>query len=170
MISALIISSATDTIHSTNPSQLILRFKLFGDTFLFSRLFHNPIKHFRCPIVDLHKVAVQLATEKQSGMQYRTVLHDVPQMLPAPHSDRLGIFFVQNQTGNVIIVLQLISKTILLVINVLFHYVILQDFYIRTYVTSPRLPHSVISFYQIFLPLFLPLWGVVDKVTQCEIV
>ena len=54
---------------------------------------------------DLSKMAVQLAAEKQRSVQHRTMLLDVPQMLSAPHSDRLGIFFVQHQTGDVIITL-----------------------------------------------------------------
>lgn len=104
------------------------------------------------------------------SMQHRTMLFNVPQIPSVPHSNGLGIFFLQHQTGEVIIALQLIPKTVLLVINVLFLCVILQDFYIRTYVTGSRLPHSVISFYQIFLPLFLPLWGVIDKVNTLEII
>ena len=42
--------------------------------------------------------------------------------------DGLLFFFRDSQAGNVIIALQLIPKTVLLVINVLFHYVILRDF------------------------------------------
>lgn len=127
-------------------------------------------QHICCPVINLGKVAVQLATEKQGGIDYRTMFLDVAMILSAPSSNRLGIFFVQYQTWDVIIPLQFIPKTVIIVVDVPFHGVILQDFYIRTYVTSIRLPHSVISFYQIFLPLFLPLWGVADKVNTSEIV
>jgi hypothetical protein len=46
-------------------------------------------------VVDLRKLAVQFTAEQQHSVQHRTMLFDVPQMLSAPHSDRLIVSIIQ---------------------------------------------------------------------------
>ena len=76
------------------------------------------VEHFSCPVVHLSKVSVQLATEHQTGMQYRTMLSEVAQMPSAPHSDGMGIGFIQHKTGDVVVSLKLISKAVVLIVDV----------------------------------------------------
>ena len=64
---------------------------------------------------------MQLTTEYQTGVQYRSMLFEVVQMPSAPHSDRRVIGFIQHETGDVIVTLKLIPKAVVLIVDVFFH-------------------------------------------------
>ena len=55
------------------------------------------------------------------------MLLDIIQTLSSSQTDRLDIFFIQYQARDVIISLQFIPKSVIIVVDVLFHSVILLD-------------------------------------------
>ena len=76
--------------------------------------------------VNVSKVTVQLAAGKQRGIQRFVVAFEVSAMPLSPDTNVYLRFLRQFQTGQIIVPLQLISKPVFLVINVLVHFVILQ--------------------------------------------
>ena len=64
---------------------------------------------------------------RKTSVQHRTMLLDIPQILSVPHTDRLGIFFIQHKARDVIISLQFVPKTVIIVIDVFFHFCVLQS-------------------------------------------
>ncbi len=111
----------SNIVHALHPSHLILCFQLFGNTLLYCHLLYKTVEHFSCPVVHLRKVTVQLTTEYQTGVQYRSMLFEVAQMPSALHSDRRVIGFIQHETGDVIVTLKLIPKAVVLIVDIFFH-------------------------------------------------
>ena len=70
--------SVTDIIHSRNPQHLIVRFKLFGYTFLFGKLVYQPKEHLLCLFVNVSEVGGELTACHQIGIADFVVLLDVP--------------------------------------------------------------------------------------------
>lgn len=116
-----LLGSVPNIVHPLHPSHLIQCFQLFGNTLLCRHLLYKVVEHFSCPVVHLRKVTVQLTTEYQTGVQYRSMLFEVAQMPSAPHSDRRVIGFIQHETGDVIVTLKLIPKAVVLIVDVFFH-------------------------------------------------
>ena len=73
------------------------------------------------PVVYFCKIAAQFSAGQQIGIESRTMLLDVPQMLSAPHSDGLGVHFFQHQTRDEIVALEFVPKAVILVKDVFFH-------------------------------------------------
>mgnify|MGYP003166723120 CR=1 FL=1 len=71
-------------------------------------------------------LAVQLAAGKQRGIQRFVVAFEVSAMPLSPDTNVYLRFLRQFQTGQIIVPLQLIPKSVLLVVDVLVHFVILQ--------------------------------------------
>lgn len=113
-----LLGSVPNIVHPLHPSHLIQCFQLFGNTLLCRHLLYKVVEHFSCPVVHLRKVTVQLTTEYQTGVQYRSMLFEVAQMPSAPHSDRRVIGFIQHETGDVIVTLKLIPKAVVLIVDV----------------------------------------------------
>ena len=105
---------------------LILGLELFCDAFTGRHLLYQLKKHSFSLFVQIGKISVQRAGGQQLRVQRLAVLPEIPQMPLAPNADGPLFFSGQLQTWNVIIALQLVPKAIFLVVDVLFHDVILQ--------------------------------------------
>ena len=51
--------SVAYVVHALYPKQLIPCFELFGDAFLFGKLFYKPVKHFIRFFINVGKVIVK---------------------------------------------------------------------------------------------------------------
>ena len=71
--------------------------------------------------VDVNKVAVQLTTENEGVVEYRTVRSEVLLVLSNPHTNGVDFFFWNGQTHQIIISMQFISKSVTVVVDVIFH-------------------------------------------------
>mgnify|MGYP005782432725 CR=1 FL=1 len=101
-------------------------FEGFRYALFFGKLLYQPREHFFCLPVNVSKVTVQIAAGKQRGIQRFVVAFEVSAMPLSPDTNVYLRFLRQFQTGQIIVPLQLISKPVFLVINVLVHFVILQ--------------------------------------------
>ena len=99
---------------------------MFCDAFTGRHLLNQLKKHRFSLFVQIGKITVQLAGDLQFCVQCLAVLPEIPQMPLTPSADGPLFFSGQLQTWNEIIALQLISKSVLFVVDVFFHDVILQ--------------------------------------------
>ena len=113
--------TVTDIVHSLHPQHLIVRFELFGYSFLFGELFYQPKEHILCLLVDVSEVGGELAARQQIGIADFVVLLDVAQMPFSPYPNLNLRLFGQFQTRQIIITLQFVVNTRFLVIKSLFH-------------------------------------------------
>ena len=118
--------SVSDVVHLLHPQQLILCFELFGHSLTLCHLFCHQEHLLRCLLVDVGQIGVQPAAGQQLHVQGFALGLDVPQVSLTPNPD--GPFFLSRycQAGDVIVASQLIPKTVVLIINVLFHIDILR--------------------------------------------
>ena len=119
-------SSIPNVVHSLYPQHLILGLELFCDAFTGRHLLYQLKKHSFSLFVQIGKISVQRAGGQQLRVQRLAVLPEIPQMPLTPSADGPLFFSGQPQTGNEIIALQLILKSVLFVVDVFFHDVILQ--------------------------------------------
>lgn len=118
--------SAPNIIHCPYPRHLVDCFKLFRYTLTLCHLLYQPRKHFLCLLINISKITVQLARCKQISVKDTLMLFDISQMALSPNADRLAFFFGECQARQIIIALLFVPKTVLYIINSVFHYVILQ--------------------------------------------
>ena len=67
-------------VHPTNPLHLIGGFKMLGYALTLCHLFYEMFEHFLCLLVDIGKIAVQLAAELQIGEQRSSVFSQIIQV------------------------------------------------------------------------------------------
>ena len=118
--------SVANVIHPSNPLKLIFRFESFCNTLCLCHLLYQPKKHIFCLPVNIGKITVQLVAGKQGDIQRPAVAFEVSAMPLSTDTNVYLRFLRQFQTGQIVVPLQLISKSVFLVINVLVHFVILQ--------------------------------------------
>ena len=81
---------------------------------------------FRKADLSAERTFLLLAAGKQRGIQRFVVAFEVSAMPLSPDTNVYLRFLRQFQTGQIIVPLQLIPKSVLLVVDVLVHFVILQ--------------------------------------------
>ena len=119
-------SLIADTVHPADPFHRIGGFQRLRDAFRFSHLLYQPREHLLCLPVNVSKITVQLADGEQSGIQRLAVALEIASMPLSLDADMCHFFLRQFQTGQIVVPLQLIPKSILFVVDVLLHFVILQ--------------------------------------------
>lgn len=110
-----------DVIHGFDPYQLIVCFQLLIDAIFLCHLCYKQIELCSCLSVDVNKVAVQLTIENEGVVEYRTVFSEVLLVLSTPHTNGVDFFFWNGQTHQIIISMQFISKSVTVVVDVIFH-------------------------------------------------
>ena len=77
-------------------------------------------------LVDVGQIGIQSAAGQKLRVQGFSLRLDVPQMPLSLYPDRLFLFGGYSQTGVIIVAPKLVPKTVVLIINVLFHIDILR--------------------------------------------
>ena len=108
-------------VHLPHPHHRIIGFQYLGNALGLGNLPNNGIQPFLGLLVNIGKIAVQLAAQLQAGVEGLAVLPDVPQVPLTPQTNGLFFFLWQGQSGDVIVSLPLIPQTVALVIDILFH-------------------------------------------------
>lgn len=85
--------SITNIVHFLYPQHLIFRFKLFSYALTLCHLFYQSKKHFLCLLVNVSKIAVQLATCEQGSIDCSFMLPQIAFVPLPPYADRLIFFF-----------------------------------------------------------------------------
>lgn len=115
-----------DVVRLLHPQHLILRFELFVHALPLCHLLCQQ-EHLLCGLlVDVGKVGIQPAAGQQLRVQGFALGLDVPQVPLSPNADKPFFLSRYCQAGDVIVASQLIPKTVVLIINVLFHIDILR--------------------------------------------
>ena len=78
--------------HFTYQHYWIDGFQLFSNTFRFCHLLYQPRKHLLCSSVNIHKIAVQLATCQSINIEHLSVVFQIPTMVLFPHTN-IYLFF-----------------------------------------------------------------------------
>ena len=82
------LGSAADGVHGLHPQHLVGRFQGFVHALGFRHLLNDETASFRCLLVQIGKVGVQLAGENEFVVKTGTVHPQVGLMQPAPMPDR----------------------------------------------------------------------------------
>ena len=61
--------AVTDVVHPADPFELVVDFKLFGDALAGFHLVYQLRKHFFCLGIDFGEVVVEVAVDRQFGVQ-----------------------------------------------------------------------------------------------------
>ena len=116
---------------------MILDFELFCDTLTGGQLLYQLKKHSLCLFVQVGKITVQLAGDLQLCVQRLAVLPEIPQMSLSPDADGAVFFGRYGQARKIIVSVQLVSQSILFVVDLLFHCVTLPFIIIASMASPP---------------------------------
>lgn len=90
-----------NVVHPTDPSHLIDCFQRLSNTLSFHHLLDDGAHHFLCLLVNVGKVAVQLATQQQSVIKGSAVFFEIPLVSLPPMYPQTAVFQrVQSGRGN----------------------------------------------------------------------
>ena len=119
-------SPIADVVHPADPLHRLVGFQCLRDTFCLGHLLYQLREHFLRLTVDIGKVTVQFLAGEQRRIGCPSMILQVTPVALSLDAGVYCFFLRQFQTGQIIVPLQLIPKPVLLVIDVLVHFVILQ--------------------------------------------
>lgn len=113
--------TVADVIHSSDPCQLIPCFQLLIDTSFFCQLRYEQVELIASLSINISEIAIQLTAENEVSLDHRMMFSEVLLVLSAPDTNGVDFFFRDDQTRQVVISMQLIPKTVAVVVDVFFH-------------------------------------------------
>lgn len=111
-----------DVVRGSDPCKPILCFQTLVGTFFFCQLRYEQVELIASLSINISEIAIQLTAENEVSVDHRMMLSEVLLVLFTPDADDVDFFLRDDQTRQIIISMQLISKSVVVIVDKFFHF------------------------------------------------